>query len=225
MYQRVTHALAVYGKDPDKEVASKMTGKVSSETVKKIRKLNLILASSVLSTCNPELASELQKKCIEENKWHETLDLLESAAVVDESIALIPTRADWNQSVTKDRRVKLQEKIKAKYEPLKYKDKTASKKILKEIPQEIEALQHPKTVNTKAESYVDDVSKVAEKFNPLAAKYPDQIYQLQLDTTKEESNYSSSAENIAKDFMSKILSTKKTYFIIAIELPKELTPE
>ena len=225
MYQRVTHALAVYGKDPDKDVASKMTGKVSSETVKKIRKLNLILASSVLSTCNPELASELQKKCIEENKWHETLDLLESVAVVDESIALIPTRADWNQSVTKDRRVKLQEKIKAKYDPLKYKDKSASKKILKEIPQEIEALQHPKTVNTKAESYVDDVSKVAEKFNPLAAKYPDQIYQLQLDTTKEESNYSSSAENIAKDFMSKILSTKKTYFIIAIELPEELTPE
>ena len=58
MYQRVTHALAVYGKDPDKEVASKMTGKVSSETVKKIRRLNLTLGSKY-KYLKPRISLEL----------------------------------------------------------------------------------------------------------------------------------------------------------------------
>ncbi len=226
MYQRVTHALAVYGKDPDKDVASKMTGKVSTETVKSIRKLNLILASLVVTTSNPEIGLFLKQKCIQENEWYQTLKLLESAAVVNESIALIPTRADWNQSVTKDRRVKLQEKIKVKYEPLKYKDKTASKKILKEIPQEIENLQHPKNVNTKTESYVDDCSKVAEGFNDLIAKYPKQVFQTVINAGQKGDNYHSVPEDNLKDFFNgNLLPTKKTYILIAIELPEELVPD
>src|SRR5208283_4990527 len=173
----------------------KITGKVSRQTVQFIRELNLLLSSR-----NPEIGSFLKQKCIEENKWHETLDLLVSAAAVDTCIEAIPTRVDWSQIVTKEKRLKFQEKIKAKYEPLKYKDKTASKKLLKEVSIGIEELSHPKIVNTKTESYVDDVSKVAEGFNALAAKYPKQIFQIEIDTGKVADNYHSAPEDDLKEF-------------------------
>jgi len=230
MYQRVTHALAVYGKDcygkdiSDKEVANKITGKISRETVTKIRELNDLLL--VLSTQNPEIGSCLKKQCIEDNKWHETLDILKSAITVEDAIKQIQTRVDWSQSVTKEKRVKLQEKIKAKYEPLKYMDKTASKKLLKEVSLAIEELSQPKIVNNEKESYVEDISKVSERFNLLAAKYPERIFSTTIDTTKIESNYSNSAEdNIKEFFTNNLLPTKKSYVIIAIELLEELIPQ
>ena len=169
----------------------------------------------VASSNSPEIVSKFKRDCELDNKWHETLNALETGVNIDNIIAVVDNpNGDVATKIGKDKAKAFKMKLETEYFDKKY-----DKKALKALNTEIDKVVHPELYCTVEESkYATSASKVAGLINDLADKYPLQVTVLPCTTDAKLLD--------AGKYISDKAGQNKMFAIVAMfELPKELVPD